>query len=115
MNYLIGSEWKDYFEYICVNSKKPKFYESKAEFREVDPITGNMLRKPISILEKKKVYANGSLKCFKEQSHIDKSEVLQLGDSIYADLYAAKREHNWKTGAIVSELKYESQVMNSKE
>lgn len=64
MNYLIGSEWKDYFEYICVNSKKPKFYESKAEFREVDPITGNMLRKPISILEKKESICKRFIKMF---------------------------------------------------
>lgn len=44
---------------------------------------------------------------------IKDNNVIYFGDSIYADLQAAKRQHNWKTVAIVSEIDDEIDKMNS--
>ena len=58
-----GRSWKSYFDYIFVDSQKPKFFQEGTTLREVDEETGTLKLGQISIkqgLEKMKVYAGGS-------------------------------------------------------
>lgn len=39
MTYLIGENWRSYFDITVVDARKPKWFSEGTVFREVDPVT----------------------------------------------------------------------------
>jgi len=130
MRHVIGEEWKEVWEAVIVSAGKPRFYTDDARpFRMVDEDTGRISFKKITRLEPGKVYAEGCLteltKCLNWNSppptHPDhnsnlhttnpmsltSSNVLYIGDSLFADLVDAKRDFGWTTAAVVPEVAHE--------
>ncbi|CAL4131879.1 unnamed protein product [Meganyctiphanes norvegica] len=115
MTHILNENWREYFDVIITNAKKPNFFTEKRPFRilneEIDTFTWD----PVEKLEKGKIYAEGSLYHLKRFVDTAGQNVLYFGDHPYADLADLALNHSWRTGAIVWELDYELEKQNSLE
>jgi hypothetical protein len=115
---------------------KPNFYtDTSRPFREVCQETRRILFKEVEKFEPGKVYTEGCLNemmklmdwsCpptangdpdtenrIKSGSHdMATTNVLYIGDSLFADLVDAKREFGWTTAQITPEVGFEMEVQN---
>lgn len=102
---LIGQNWKDYFDVVIVQARKPRFFtDDSRPFRVFDTNTGTHLWDRVSRLEREKTYFEGTVKQLQELKGWSGHEVLYFGDHPYSDLADVTLEHGWRTGAIISEL-----------
>jgi hypothetical protein len=124
MKYVLGDDWMDIWDVIIVSAGKPAFYtEPRRPFREVNTETNRVRFQKVDKLEKGKVYTEGCLRELmslmdwmrfngEEESspmgalHVN-SNVLYIGDSLFADLVDAKREFGWITAAVAPEVGFE--------
>lgn len=105
MNLLIGQNWKDYFDVVIVQARKPRFFtDDSRPFRVFDTKTGTHLWDRVHRLERDKTYFEGTVKQLQELMNWSGHEVLYFGDHPYSDLADATLEHGWRTGAIISDL-----------
>lgn len=130
MNMLMGQDWKDYFDVVIVQARKPRFFtDDSRPFRVFDTKTGTHLWDRVCTLERQKTYFEGTVKQLQELMNWSEQdeyqyyslnfdqliielyysirsghEVLYFGDHPYSDLADATLEHGWRTGAIISEL-----------
>lgn len=125
MTYFMGGNWRDSWDAVITSAGKPKFYTDEVRpFREVSTKTGRLKFKKVDVFEPGEVYTEG---CLKELIRLMKwgkgpsnlspetagatslstSQVLYIGDSLFADLVDAKREFGWTTAAVAPEVGWE--------
>uniref|UniRef100_A0A7S3NZY5 5'-nucleotidase domain-containing protein n=1 Tax=Amphora coffeiformis TaxID=265554 RepID=A0A7S3NZY5_9STRA len=134
MRYTFGDEWRDDWDVIVTSAGKPSFYtDDSRPFREVCQETRRLKFKPIDRFEKGSVYTEGCLSELtrlmdwskpKKQDGVEinseitsgatavASNVLYIGDSLFADLVDAKREFSWTTAAVVPEIGFELEIQD---
>jgi len=137
MKYVIGDDWMDIWNAVIVSAGKPVFYtETKRPFREVDQQSSRIKFKPVDKFEKGMVYTEG---CLRELTRLmdwsdatgrDRvqnkyivpgalslatSNVLYVGDSLFADLVDAKREFGWITAAVTPEVGFELDIQEQED
>mmetsp|Transcript_18091 Transcript_18091/g.41677 ORF Transcript_18091/g.41677 Transcript_18091/m.41677 type:complete len:648 (+) Transcript_18091:132-2075(+) len=131
MKYVLGNEWIDLWDAVIVSAGKPAFYtEYRRPFREVNPATNKVRFEKVEKLERGKIYTGGCLRELtqlmewndpgKDDEDVESmgplnmnSNVLYIGDSLFADLVDAKREFGWITAAVTPEVGYELDVQQS--
>ncbi|GIY73039.1 hypothetical protein CEXT_43121, partial [Caerostris extrusa] len=93
-------DWKEYFDYILVDARKPVFFSGGTTLRQVDTETG-ALRIGIHVgpLTPGQVYSG---------------DVLYVGDHIYGDILKSKKTRGWRTFLVVPELQREVHVWTNK-
>ena len=58
MRYILGDHWRDIFDAVMVNAKKPRFFTHRLRhFREFHPGEGTLSWDEVAKFEKGKVYA----------------------------------------------------------
>lgn len=68
MAMLIGRDWKDYFDVIIVQARKPRFFTEKSRpIRVFDEYSGTHVWDRVTKLEKGKIYYEVILKCLESQ------------------------------------------------
>mmetsp|Transcript_30246 Transcript_30246/g.46157 ORF Transcript_30246/g.46157 Transcript_30246/m.46157 type:complete len:584 (-) Transcript_30246:47-1798(-) len=124
MKYVIGEDWRNDWDAVITSAGKPRFYtDTNRPFREVCLDTESITFNRVVKLEKGKVYTEGCLKELirvmkwnddsdglnteKPASSLSGSNVLYIGDSLFADLVDAKREFGWTTAGVTPEVGYE--------
>uniref|UniRef100_A0A6Q2Z815 5'-nucleotidase domain containing 2 n=1 Tax=Esox lucius TaxID=8010 RepID=A0A6Q2Z815_ESOLU len=86
MKYMVGKEWRDFFDVVIVEADKPHFFNNCGKpFRRLD--------------------GNGDLQW-------DKIRSLDKGQIYKQDLML---RHGWRTAAIVPELEMETRVVNTEQ
>jgi len=127
MKFVLGDQWMDMWDAVIVSAGKPAFYtEVRRPFREVNTETNRVRFQKVEKLEQGKVYTEG---CLRELTQLMKwsddeenesmgplnmnSNVLYIGDSLFADLVDAKREFGWITAAVTPEVGFELDVQSS--
>ena len=128
MKFVLGEEWIDIWDAVIVSAGKPAFYtETRRPFREVNTETNRVRFQKVEKLETGKVYTEG---CLRELTKLMdwnvggdsvesmgplsmNSNVLYIGDSLFADLVDAKREYGWITAAVTPEVGFELDVQQS--
>jgi len=132
MKYILGDQWRDIWDAVIVSAGKPAFYtDMKRPFREVNTETNRVRFQKVEKLEKGKVYTEGCLRELtqlmdwsvdsgKDDENVESmgplnmnSNVLYIGDSLFADLVDAKREFGWITAAVTPEVGFELDVQQS--
>ncbi|XP_064086629.1 5'-nucleotidase domain-containing protein 3-like isoform X1 [Macrobrachium nipponense] len=114
MSYLLGENWRDYFDVVVANAKKPAFFtDSMRPFRELNEEILMQTWGPVDKLEKGKIYLEGNLKQLQRMKEWQGQHVLYFGDHPYSDLADVSLNHGWRTGAIIWELDYEIQCLNA--
>jgi len=142
MRHVIGDDWKDVWKAIICSAGKPRFYTDDARpFRLVDKDTGQISFKKITRFKAGEVYAEGCLKeltkminwrqttphdhtdptididsePYSSSMSLTSSNVLYIGDSLFADLVDAKRDFGWTTAAVVPEVAWEIELQRKAE
>lgn len=114
LSYLLGEDWREFFDVVVASAKKPAFFtDSMRPFRELNEEIHTQTWGPVTQLEKGKIYLEGNLKRLQELKGWQGQEVLYFGDHPYSDLADVSLNHGWRTGAILWELDYEIQCLNS--
>ena len=131
MKYVLGDQWVDIWDAVIVSAGKPAFYtEFRRPFREINPETNKVRFEKVKSLERGKIYTEGCLQELtqlmnwnnpgKDDEDVEpmgplnmNSNVLYIGDSLFADLVDAKREYGWITAAVTPEVGFELDVQES--
>ena len=106
-----GMTWKDLFDFIIVNARKPDFFKSDQSLYEI--VTNDGLMRPARVLGKdgQKMYCGGSAKQVQQALGVSGDEILYIGDHIYTDAALAKLEFKWRTCLVLRELEDEIQAL----
>lgn len=104
--YLGGpARWRELFDLIVVQAKKPGFFELDAPFEEV---SGDDSTRPLQgPLRTGIVYRGGNASAVQEYLGCDGSEILYVGDHVYADVHVSSRIRRWRTALVLRELEVE--------
>ncbi|CAI4221842.1 unnamed protein product [Auanema sp. JU1783] len=115
MTYMLGNDWRKYFNYIVVSAKKPTFFYRSEPFRLYDVKSNALHFGKVKTLETGNIYSNGNIKELSERAGFEGKGVLYFGDHIYTDLADPMLRLGWHTAAIVPELAREIRIQNSNE
>jgi len=114
MSYLLGQDWRNFFDVIICQARKPSFFGAeKRPFREIDVDKNSKSWDRVNKIEHGKVYVDGNLTDLIEMTHWKGNDVLYIGDHIYGDLADLFLKHGWRTGAILEEVEDEINIINS--
>ncbi len=89
------------FDVVIAAAKKPRFFTD-----DTLPFQGTG-KKPVTKLERGKIYTGGCLEELARLSNIDGDRVLYVGDHIYGDVLRAKKHSAFRTAMIIQELEDE--------
>lgn len=57
MHFMLGPGWREYFKYIVVSARKPKFFNGSAPFRLYDEVDDSLSYEKVTHLKPGFVYA----------------------------------------------------------
>jgi len=100
--------WRDLFDLVIVEAKKPAFFERAAPFFEVSEADGSE-RPAAGALRSGAVYRGGDAEAVQRHFGVDGGEILYVGDHVYADVHVSSRIRRWRTALVLREL--EDEVM----
>ncbi|XP_022915081.1 5'-nucleotidase domain-containing protein 3 isoform X2 [Onthophagus taurus] len=116
MDFLVGPDWKTYFDVIIVQARKPRFFTDVSRpIRIYDERSGIHIWDRVIKLQKGVIYYEGTVKQLQELTGWRGHQVLYYGDHPYSDLADVTLEHGWRTGAIIPELTHEIETLNNRE
>ncbi|KAL9925287.1 5' nucleotidase C isoform 1-T1 [Glossina fuscipes fuscipes] len=116
MTLLAGNNWREYFDVIIVQARKPKFFTDESRpIRLYDERNDSHVWDRVTRLEKGQIYYEGTVKQLQDLTGWRGHCVLYFGDHPYSDLADVTLEHGWRTGAIISELTHEINTLNNQE
>nr|CAB3264464.1 5'-nucleotidase domain-containing protein 3 [Phallusia mammillata] len=117
LKHLIGPDWRDAFDVIIVQAKKPRFFhEGTRPFKRVvldDTENTRVSWEAVQKFIPGQVYCEGCVNELMRLSSWSGNEVLYFGDQIYTDLSDPTHSYGWRTGAVIPELEDEIQIINS--
>jgi 5'-nucleotidase len=97
--------WRTLFDLVIVQAKKPAFFDQEAPFQEVlDDETLRPLQGP---LRAGVVYRGGNAQAVQQHLGVDGSEILYVGDHVYADVHVSSHIRRWRTALVLRELEDE--------
>ncbi|XP_029661742.1 5'-nucleotidase domain-containing protein 3 isoform X2 [Formica exsecta] len=113
MQFLVGENWKDNFDVVIVQARKPRFFtEETRPLRIYDEVKQTQLWDRVTKLNKGVIYLEGTVKQLQDMTGWQGHQVLYFGDHPYSDLADVTLEHGWRTGAIIKELTHEIETLN---
>ncbi|GAB6018545.1 hypothetical protein CHUAL_000240 [Chamberlinius hualienensis] len=116
MTFLVGNDWRQMFDVIVVQARKPKFFSDHSRpFRVYDHSIGAQSWERVTRLSKGTVYQEGTLSQLQAMTGWDRQSVLYFGDHVYSDLADLTLHFGWGTCAIISELAREIKTLNTDE
>ncbi|KAF4528459.1 hypothetical protein B566_EDAN015861 [Ephemera danica] len=116
MKYIVGKNWRDFFDVVIVQARKPKFFTDESRpIRLYDNESQTQLWDRVTRLEKGQIYYEGTVKQLQEMTGWCGQQVLYFGDHPYSDLADVTLQHGWRTGAIISELAHEIDTLNEEQ
>lgn len=98
--------WRDLFDLVIVQAKKPAFFDGSAPFVELDARDGGERGVP-ERLAAGHVYRGGNAQRVQEHFGVDGGAILYVGDHVYADVHVSSSIRRWRTALILRELERE--------
>jgi 5'-nucleotidase len=121
MSYLLDGvvpeypSWRNYFDYVVTDARKPEFFSGHNPFVEIDQTKeDNSVLAEASLLERGRVYKGGNLATFEKATGSAGESVLYIGDHIYGDILKSKKTSMWRTCMIVQEIEDEIGYLESR-
>jgi hypothetical protein len=101
-------DWRQLFDLVIVQARKPAFFEQQLPFAEVDETTADDALRPLQgPLRAGVVYQGGNAEAVQAHLGLDGSEILYVGDHVYADVHVSSRIRRWRTALVLRELEHE--------
>jgi HAD superfamily 5'-nucleotidase-like hydrolase len=105
--YLPKSQtWRDLFELVVVDARKPSFFTDAYPMLELVDEQGS-LRNCTDKLRSGGVYLGGNARLLEGHLGLSGEEILYIGDHVYADVHVTKDVMRWRTALVVRELEQE--------
>ncbi|KAL4432385.1 hypothetical protein ABPG77_001684 [Micractinium sp. CCAP 211/92] len=104
-----GQTWRDLFDMVIINARKPDFFVHSMSLYEV--VTEDGLMRPSYSLKRGGVYCGGSAPLVEKALGVTGDSILYVGDHIYTDAALAKMKLNWRTALILAELELEIEAL----
>ncbi len=101
-----GSTWRDLFDTVVVEARKPGFFTEAYPILEVVDDEG-LLRPCTGKLAAGGVYFGGNARVIEAHLGLTGEEILYIGDHLYADVHVTKDVLRWRTALVVRELEEE--------
>ncbi|MRG92515.1 HAD-IG family 5'-nucleotidase [Polyangium spumosum] len=101
-----GMRWRDLFDVVIVQARKPDFFMQKSPLFEVVSEDG-LLRPWIGPLKEGGSYLGGDATQVERALGISGDEILYVGDHIWGDVRVSKSVLRWRTALILWELEEE--------
>ncbi|MEZ5964882.1 MAG: HAD-IG family 5'-nucleotidase [Planctomycetota bacterium] len=106
--FLSGPGWRDLFELVIVQARKPRFFDGSAEFTEIDEESEQRdFGRTVDRLEAGRVYRGGNAQDLQTYLGLGGAEILYVGDHVYADVHVSSRIRRWRTALVLRELEAE--------
>jgi HAD superfamily 5'-nucleotidase-like hydrolase len=103
-----GNTWRSLFDLVIVSARKPEFFSGRAAAFRLVSDDGLLRASPEGVLALGPgVYVGGNAALVEASLGLSGSEILFLGDHLYADVRSSKDVRRWRTGLIVRELEQE--------
>jgi HAD superfamily 5'-nucleotidase-like hydrolase len=103
--------WRDLFELVIVDARKPAFFKVENPAYEVDHDSG--LLRPMRELKQEGVFSGGNAAQVEKYLGLSGDEILYVGDHVWGDVKASKVILRWRTAMVLREL--ESDIMAESE
>lgn len=101
--YLPPGGWRDLFDLVVVQARKPGFFDGNAPFQEVEEASG-AVRPLAGGLRQGGVYLGGNAQQLQEHLGLGGEAILYVGDHVYADVHVSSQIRRWRTALILREL-----------
>jgi 5'-nucleotidase len=101
-----GKSWRDLFELVVVDARKPSFFTDSYPILELADEAG-LLRPCTGPLRSGGVYFGGNARLIEAHLKLPGEEILYVGDHVYADVHVTKDVLRWRTALVVRELEQE--------
>jgi HAD superfamily 5'-nucleotidase-like hydrolase len=101
-----GMSWRDLFQLIIVDARKPSFFTDAYPALEVADEQG-LLRPCTGVLRAKGVYFGANARLVEAHLGLAGEEILYIGDHVYADVHVTKDVLRWRTALVLRELEQE--------
>ncbi|KAJ3431011.1 5'-nucleotidase domain-containing protein [Anaeramoeba flamelloides] len=100
LDYLLGSNWQEYFDLILYSARKPVFFQSNSQIPFIDEKKQKECSPKFHYPLK-----NGNVKDLMKFLNLEQNnEIIYFGDHPIGDIREAKNNFNWTTVSIVEEL-----------
>jgi HAD superfamily 5'-nucleotidase-like hydrolase len=100
-----GQTYRDLFDVLIVEARKPEFFTTRGAMYEV--VGDDGLLKPAHKLERGHVYYGGNARLVEQYLQVPGEEILYIGDHVYADVHVTKDVLRWRTALVVREVEAE--------
>jgi 5'-nucleotidase len=101
-----GQTWRDLFDMVIVAARKPGFFASDAPLLHVVDEAG-LLSPDLPPDPRGQVFFGGNARAVEALLGVTGSEILYVGDHIYADVHVSKSVRRWRTALVLRELEDE--------
>jgi 5'-nucleotidase len=101
-----GKTWRDLFELIVVDARKPSFFTDAYPILELVDEAG-LLRPSTGKLRSGGVYFGGNARLIEAHLGLPGEDILYVGDHVFADVHVTKDVLRWRTALVVRELEQE--------
>ncbi len=102
--------WRDLFELIIVEARKPAFFTSRNPLFEVVSDDG-LLRPVYDGMKPEGIYLGGHAGQVEEALGCEGSQILFVGDHIFSDVHVSKDVQRWRTALVLHELEAEVEAV----
>lgn len=103
--FLGSGSWRDLFELVIVQARKPGFFDRTADFFELTD--GEESAESARVLAARGVYRGGNAELVQAYLGVNGGEILYVGDHVYADVHVSSRIRRWRTALVLRELEDE--------
>ncbi len=107
-----GTSWRQLFDIVVVQARKPAFFSSNNSVFELVNEEG-LLKPYVGKLKLGGIYLGGDARQVEESLGVRGDDILYIGDHIFADVHVSKDLLRWRTALVVRELEQELQEMTS--
>ena len=107
-----GMTWKDLFEIVIVEARKPAFFTSRNPLFEVVSEDG-LLRPNYEGMKSEGIYLGGHAGQVEQALGLDGHQILFVGDHIFSDVHVSKDVQRWRTALVLRELESEVEAVRS--
>ena len=108
--------WQDLFDLAIVGARKPAFFDEQAPAFEVvgeDDRGRAVLRSASGMLEEGRAYVGGNAALIEASLGLRGSEILYVGDHVFADVKASKSVLRWRTALVLRPLEDEIKALDA--
>lgn len=101
-----GKTWRDLFELVVVDARKPSFFTDAYPILELVDEEG-LLRPMTGKLRSGGVYFGGNARLIEAYLGVPGEDILYVGDHVFADVHVTKDVLRWRTALVIRELEQE--------